>query len=241
MPPGLINPLQSVVNACQTIVQAINSLLGQFNKITKNAKPGLIGNPMAGLGPLTNIPLGATLAFDAGQLQTLALTGFVTTAPNSFVTSLGGGSIPPSSLAPQAADTFLGNNTGTTASPVAFTVSQFYTMTAAASLTATGQALSGGATVTSHGYATGSITVDPGLCPLQYISNNGAFTITAPIADGSCILQITNTASAGVITWTGFTVSAVPGDTILTTSGDIYDISIVRINGTSTYIVKALQ
>src|SRR5271157_1148132 len=48
----------------------------------------------------------------------------------------------------------------------------------------TNQSITGGAIVTSVGLTTGSITCNSGICPLQYITNNGAFTITAPASDG---------------------------------------------------------
>ena len=47
--------------------------------------------------------------------------------------------------------------------------------------------------------------------PLQYGTNNAAFTLVAPINDGFCILNITNGAAAGAITFTGFNVSAAAG------------------------------
>lgn len=101
--------------------------------------------------------------------------------------------------------------------------------------------ITGGATVTSKSITTGSFTVDCGDRPLQYITNGGAFTITAPAADGSVILLITNNASAGAITFSGFTVGSSVGDAFTTTDTHKFMVSIVRINGVSTYTVKALQ
>jgi hypothetical protein len=103
------------------------------------------------------------------------------------------------------------------------------------------QTISGGATVTSNSIATGSFTVDCGARPLHYVTNNGAYTITAPAADGSCMVLVTNGASAGATTFSGFTVSSNTGDSLTTTNTSKFVISVVRINGTSTYIVKALQ
>lgn len=110
------------------------------------------------------------------------------------------------------------------------------------SLTATDQLISGGANVTSSNLGTGSgtVTIDCGLCPLQYIINNGAFTLAAPALDGSCLLQITNGASAGTITFSGFTVASTTGS-LDTTSGHVFTLSIYRINGKSGYIVIAQQ
>ena len=109
------------------------------------------------------------------------------------------------------------------------------------SASAQNQVISGGATVTAYSLTTGNITVNPGLGPLQYITNGGAFTITAPANDGSCVLLVTNNASAGAITFSGFTVGSNVGDTLTTTNTNKFMIYIVRINGVSTYTIKALQ
>lgn len=110
-----------------------------------------------------------------------------------------------------------------------------------ASLVNTDQTLSGGANVTSATLAAGNITVDCGKCPLQFISNSGAFTITAPANDGSCVILVTNQAGAGTITFSGFTVGSNTGDALDTTNGHHFMISILRINGLSTYFIKATQ
>lgn len=103
------------------------------------------------------------------------------------------------------------------------------------------QVLTGGARVTSKSLATGSVTLDPGDRPLQYITNGGAFTITAPANDGSLILLVANNGTAGAITFSGFQVSASVGDALTTTNGHEFMIFVVRINGFATYTIKALQ
>ena len=110
-----------------------------------------------------------------------------------------------------------------------------------AALNIADQTLTGGANVTSKSLTTGSVTIDCGACPLQYITNGGAFTITAPSNDGSCIILVTNNASAATISFSGFTVGSNTGDALTTTNGNKFMVTIVRINGTATYLVKALQ
>ena len=110
-----------------------------------------------------------------------------------------------------------------------------------AALNIADQTLSGGANVTSKSLTTGSVTIDCGTCPLQFITNGGAFTITAPSNDGSAILLVTNNASAGAITFSGFSVGSNTGDSLTTTNGNKFLITIVRINGSSTYAIKELQ
>ena len=103
------------------------------------------------------------------------------------------------------------------------------------------QTLAGGANVTAKSLSTGNITVDCGARPLQYITNGGAFTITAPASDGSCMLLITNNASAGAVTFSGFTVGSSTGDALDTTNGHKFMVSIWRINGVSGYRIAAHQ
>lgn len=104
-----------------------------------------------------------------------------------------------------------------------------------------GQTLAGGANVTAKTQTTGNLTVNCGERPLQHITNGGAWTLTAPAADGSCMLLVTNNASAGTITFSGFSVGSNTGDTLTTTNTSKFTLSVWRINGTSGYRVAAHQ
>jgi hypothetical protein len=106
------------------------------------------------------------------------------------------------------------------------------------------QTVSGGANVTSDNLGTqssGTLTIDCGARPLQYATNNGAFTLAAPSNDGSCLLFVTNGSSAGTITFSGFSEGANTGDTLTTTNGSKFTIDIWRIDGTAGYRVAAHQ
>jgi hypothetical protein len=101
-----------------------------------------------------------------------------------------------------------------------------------------------GFTVTPNNIGTvSSGTTTPALASgnYQYYTNNGAHTLAAPAADGAADILITNGASAGAITFSGFTVSSSPGDTLTTTNTNKFMVSIRRINSVSTYTIKALQ
>ena len=111
----------------------------------------------------------------------------------------------------------------------------------AALTTNTANTISVGYKVAPYGYTTGNITINPALGNYSYITNNGAFTITAPANDCAVDLLVTNGSSAGSITFSGFTVGASTGSALDTTSGHMFVISIRRINGTSTYSIYALQ
>jgi hypothetical protein len=76
----------------------------------------------------------------------------------------------------------------------------------------------------------------------QYLTNNGAFTLAVPAADGAIDILVTNGASAGVITFAGgYTVGSSTGSSLTTTNGNKFIISIRTINGVSTYSIYALQ
>jgi len=129
----------------------------------------------------------------------------------------------------------LGSSTGYTTFTSANAGSSNYTATFPANsgtvpeLNLADQTLSGGVNETSFGNTTGSVTVDCGKNPQQYIVNGGAFTITAPASDGNCILLVRNNGSAGTITFSGFTVGANTGASLDTTSGHVFTIMIWRV------------
>lgn len=111
--------------------------------------------------------------------------------------------------------------------------------------------LKNSATTTTVGYkftsysagtvSIGTLTPDAANGNYQYYTNNGAHTLAAPADDSAIDILVTNGASAGAITFSGFTVSSSVGDALDTTSTHKFIISIRRINSVSTYIVKALQ
>jgi hypothetical protein len=110
-----------------------------------------------------------------------------------------------------------------------------------AALNIAGQTITGGANVTTLSQATGNLTVNCGLRPAQSIANGGAFTISAPANDGYCVLLVTNNSTAGAISFSGFSVGANTGDALTTTSGSRFMIFVYRVDGVSTFSIKALQ
>lgn len=75
----------------------------------------------------------------------------------------------------------------------------------------------------------------------QYYSNAGGHTWVAPANDCAVDVLMTNAAGAGGISLSGFTIGSNTGDLITLTVGHRFIISFRRINGVSTYVVKALQ
>jgi len=145
----------------------------------------------------------------------------------------------------------LGSSTGATTFTSANASASNFTMTVPAvtdtlaTLGTASQALTGGVHLTAHAYATGNITVDCGFNPVQYVANNGAFTITAPANDSSCLILVRNTASAGAITFSGFSVGSSTGDALDVVSGNVFTISVWRITDATGakagYRVAAMQ
>lgn len=114
------------------------------------------------------------------------------------------------------------------------------------SLSAGNQTISGGANVTSFSLATAAtgstVTINCGNCPLQYVTNATAFSIAPPSSDGTTMLFITNASGCGTVTFTsGFTVGSLTGDSLTTTTGNKFTVSIWRINGVSGYRIAAHQ
>ena len=201
----------------------------------------------------TPFTLGATSVTSTGtQLNYLnAATGTTGTTSSSLVFSASPTFTGTSNFAASGI-TLLGSSTGKTTFASANAGASNYTITfpaatdTLAGLTATAQAFSGGIRVTSFSIGTptngSTTTLDSGNGPLQYMTNNVAgLTIAAPANDGNLVLYILNGASAGTVTWSGFTVGSSTGDALTTTNTSKFMVSITRINSISTYIIKALQ
>ena len=88
----------------------------------------------------------------------------------------------------------------------------------------------------------GTFTVDPSLGNYQFGTNVGGITIAAPASDCAVDILITNSASAGAITMSGFVAAANGGgDVYAATNGARFLLLIRRIGGVATYAWKALQ
>ena len=104
------------------------------------------------------------------------------------------------------------------------------------------QTLTGGARVTSKSLGTitsGTVTPDPGDRPMQHYTNNGAHTLAPGSNTGSYLLDITNAASAGAITTSGWTKKV--GDAFTTTNGHKFRCSCSVGDAGSLLVVQAMQ
>lgn len=106
-------------------------------------------------------------------------------------------------------------------------------------------------TTLSVGYATttfnagtkssGTFTLSVAAGQFQKYTNNGAHTLAAPSGDTVLTILITNGASAGTITLSGFVTGLDNGDDFTTTNGDKFLVSITKIDGQAIINIKALQ
>lgn len=103
-------------------------------------------------------------------------------------------------------------------------------------------AITGGAAVTPKALGTittGTVTPDPAARALQSYTNNGAHTLAPSGNNGSMLVDITNGASAGAITTSGFT--KVAGDAFTTTNAQKFRCHISISTAGSLLSVQALQ
>lgn len=104
------------------------------------------------------------------------------------------------------------------------------------------QTVTGGGTVTSKSLGTqssGTLTLDMGDRALQHYTNNGAHTLAPGTPTGACLVDITNGASAGAITTSGWT--KVAGDSFTTTNAHKFRCHCSVGNGGSLLVVQAMQ
>lgn len=103
------------------------------------------------------------------------------------------------------------------------------------------QALTGGVRVTVKDLGTvssGTTTLDTGDRPIQKYNNNGAHTLAPGTNKGSIVVEITNGASAGAITTSGFTKTV---GAFTTTSGHKFLCFITVSDNGSMIQIQALQ
>jgi hypothetical protein len=222
--------------------------------ITTSGGDGTLGITVAGTGILTFLTtpssanLAAAVTDETGSGALVFATGptFVTpTLGAASATSINKMAITApatgSTLAVADGKTFTASNsltlTGTDSTSFAFPGTSSNVLTTGNTATITK-----GYTVTPNNLGNiTSFTVDPSLGNYQYGTNHGAATWTAPASDCAVDILVTNDATAGAITFSGFTVGSNTGSPLTTTNSDKFIISIRRIAGTSTYSIYALQ
>jgi len=106
----------------------------------------------------------------------------------------------------------------------------------------TADVLTAGFAATVHDLSTissGTTTLDEANGNLQKCVNGGAFTLAPPSNSCTIVLQVTNNASAGAITSSGFTLT--DGDSISTGDGDDFFFYCTVVGSFSHVTVKKLS
>lgn len=90
--------------------------------------------------------------------------------------------------------------------------------------------------------SSGTYTPSPAGGNYRKIVNNGAFTLAAPSAAGSYNMEIdiTNGATAGAITWSGFITGFPKGDALSTVNAKVFKVHISKTTAGVTAVVEAL-
>lgn len=143
-----------VTTAPNSFATSISANAVQSSQFRQGFPDSLVGNPTSSLANVTDIELGATLAF-AGtflkSLQTTALSGDVTTAANSFSTTIAANAVGNSKFRQSAASSIVGNPTGSLANVEDITVGATLAFSGTVLETA---AMTGDVTTSANSFAT---------------------------------------------------------------------------------------
>lgn len=121
-----------VTTAANSFVTTIAAAAVTYAKIQNVAASRLLGNPTGGAASVSEISLGATLTFSGTTLQTLALSGDVTTAANSFSTTISASAVTYAKIQNVTASRLLGNPTGSAAAPSEISLGAAFTFSGTA-------------------------------------------------------------------------------------------------------------
>jgi hypothetical protein len=200
-----------------------------------------LSNSVTGTGGSMVLALSPTLVTPTlGAASATSINGLTITSTTSAAITISSGK------------TFSASNTITLAGTDGITWTGASSNMTLAALNLADQTVTGGANVTSDSLGTvssgGTVTVDCGSRPLQYLTNNAtttAWTIAAPGVghDGSCIILVTNNSSGALVapSFSGFSVGSNTGDTYLTANNDQFSLFVWQVNGVAGYRWAAHQ
>lgn len=106
-----------VTSAANSFATTIAANAVTYAKMQQATASRLLGNPTGSLANVSEISLGATLAFSGSALQTGAISGDATSPANSFAITIAANAITNAKMATMAANTVKANATGGIATP----------------------------------------------------------------------------------------------------------------------------
>jgi hypothetical protein len=210
------------------------------------ASPTLTGTPAAPTATAgTNTTQISTTAFVTTAIAALStvyqavatiLSAIASLATTGLIARTGSGTVATRTITGTTSHVAITNGDGVAGNPTLDVGSSV------ALLDTAGQSLSGGARVVTYDNGTkssGTLTPDPGNGPHQKYTNNGAHTLAPGTNYGSYWLDVTNGASAGAVTTSGWT--KVSGDSLDTTNGHKFACAVHVSELGSLLVVQAMQ
>jgi len=221
----------------------------------QSAANTIVGNPTGSTANVTDITLGSTLTFVAGALQTVAMTGDVTSSANSFATTVakiqgttvsgttGSGNVV-FSTSPTLTTPALGAATGTSLTLSGLTANSFLYSGTAGLLTTTSAPTNGQILIGSTGAAPVAAALTAGTA-IGITNGAGSITINntgvtsnvagtgISVSSATGAVTITNTGVTSAVAGTGISVSASTGAVTFTNTG------VTSIAGTANQITMS--
>jgi hypothetical protein len=210
LPAGRMPALTGdVTTSAGAVATTIANAAVTYAKMQNVAASRLLGNPTGGATAPSEISLGATLAFSGTALQTAAHTGDVTTAANSFATTIANNAVTNAKAAQMPASTIKGNTTLSTANATDLTVAQTNQLTQSGMLKVCSTGMDVSASNTDHALTMPIPSANYRvILALVYNANASLTTATAGIwtgAGGTGLNVATNQALSGVTATTANT------------------------------------
>ena len=189
-----------------------------YSNIQNESATTLLGNPTGSLTHPSEITLGLSLAFVGTVLQTVAMTGDVTTSANSFSTTIGPNKVSYPKMQQASASTLIGNPTGSLANIEEVTLGATLAFSGAALQTT---AHTGDATSAANSNALTLATVNANVGTFGDASHVPQVTLTGKgLVTGCTSVPVTPTA-IGAPSGSGTSTGTNTGDQTITLTGPV--------------------
>lgn len=220
---------------------------GGTGATTLTDKGILIGNATGAVTATAAMTNGQILVGSTGLAPSPRTMSGDATLNSSGALTIANAAVTLAKMANLAANSILGNNTGSSATPIALTPGQVLTLIGAMSASG-GQTVTGGFAMPSQSLGTFSST---GAIPVNFltgahqhvtISTTGAITFDSPTVDGECIIAVTNgVALSSAPSFVNLGKQLSGSATFNTANGAINWVYIYRINSVKAYSVQNIS